>query len=64
MKESVIIKGDEKSKTRVMLVSQFKCTIAYPAIISKKLNVYLECLSKGLMQNYNLTSQGAETVGG
>jgi len=55
---------DENSKTRVMLVSQFKCTIAYPAIISKKLNVYLECLSKGLMQNYNLTSQGAETVGG
>ncbi len=47
-----------------MLVSQFKCTIAYPAIISKKLNVYLECLSKGVMQKYNLTSQGAETLGG
>ena len=43
---------------------QFKCTIAYAAIISKKLNVYLECLSKGVMQNYNLTSQGAETQGG
>jgi hypothetical protein len=42
---------------------QFKCTIAYPAIISKKLNVYLECLSKEVMQNYNLTSQGAETLG-
>jgi len=47
-----------------MLVSRFKCTTAYPAIISKKLSVYLECLSKGLMQNYNLTSQGAETIGG
>ncbi len=26
--------------------------------------IYLECLSKGVMQNYNLTSQGAETLGG
>jgi hypothetical protein len=64
MKESLLLNGDETSKTRVMLVSRFKCTTAYPAIISKKLNVYLECLSKGLMQNYNLTSQGAETLGG
>ena len=47
-----------------MLVSQFKRTTAYPALISQKLNVYLECLSKGVIQNYYLISQGAETLGG
>ncbi|WP_424408242.1 hypothetical protein [Microcoleus sp.] len=34
------------------------------AIISKKLNLYLECMSKELVQNYNLTSLEPETLGG
>jgi hypothetical protein len=29
MKESWLLSGDEKSKIRAMLLSQFKCTTAY-----------------------------------